>query len=336
MRIRRFAAATAATTMALTGLTSLTAGLTTEASAAGTSLRIASFNVRSARINDGHAWTNRAGDVAREIVSRHPGVVALQELSPGRADGQKGTVNGTPRQTESLLSALRSAGGGNYALVRTTPYVVAGTPHGSQGTRILYDTSRYSLVSDCPETTGKRRYSTSCSMDLPILGSDSASDRRSAAFAELKDKRSGKHFVVASVHLDHRHSGNASTERRYDQLRRTQMAAVYARATSMAGGHEVIVAGDYNAWTTKKPVGNLPGKYLSARGFKDTSKAAKRVNTKYSTMNHFKTVQSVNRVALDWIMAKGISSSKRYEVVTKRVDSDRPSDHNMIVSDIVL
>ena len=77
----------------------------------------------------------------------------LQELGPGRADGQTGSLNGTPRQTESLVTTLGRLGGSRYKLVRTTAYVKPGTEHGTQGTRILYDTTRYQLLSRCPETT---------------------------------------------------------------------------------------------------------------------------------------------------------------------------------------
>ena len=53
-----------------------------------TSVRIASFNVRTARADRGTSrhWLKRAGSVAREIKSRNPGIVLIQELGPGRAD----------------------------------------------------------------------------------------------------------------------------------------------------------------------------------------------------------------------------------------------------------
>ena len=35
-------------------------------------------------------------------------------------------------------------------------------------------------------------------------------------------------------------------------------------------------------------------------------------------------------------MVKGIKSALRYENVMNRVDSSRPSDHNLVVSDMVL
>ena len=110
-----------------------------------TSVRIATFNVRTARADRGTSrhWLKRAGSVAREIKSRNPGIVLLQELGPGRADGKKAKLGGAARQTESLLRALKSNGAGKYKLVRITAYVRAGTEHGTQGARILYDSTKY-------------------------------------------------------------------------------------------------------------------------------------------------------------------------------------------------
>ena len=59
----------------------------------------------------------------------------------------------------SLERSLRSVvGDSRYQLVRTTPYVRPGTNHGTQGTRILYDTRKFRLLSNCPETTGSKNY----------------------------------------------------------------------------------------------------------------------------------------------------------------------------------
>ena len=111
-------------------------------------LRVGTFNVRTSRAHDGRSWLSRAKDVAREIASRDPGVLAVQELGPGRADGSKGTTTGHLRQTISLERSLKSVvGDSRYQLVRTTPYVKPGTNHGTQGTRILYDTRKFKLLS---------------------------------------------------------------------------------------------------------------------------------------------------------------------------------------------
>ena len=211
----------------------------------GTVVRVGTFNVRTAKATgDSRTWLRRATDVAREISSHNPGVVALQELGPGRADGKNGTTTGTIRQTVSLQKALNGVGAGRYHLVRTTPYVKAGSKHGTQGARILYDTSKFRLLSNCPDTTGKSSYSTSCSVELPLRGGDSQGLRRSAAFAEFQNKSTGKRFFFASMHLDDRHSGNLNTEKKYNALRGAQAAAVYSRISHLnTRGEQVIVAG---------------------------------------------------------------------------------------------
>ena len=102
---------------------------------APTTLRAATFNVRTSRADRGtrRHWLRRALSVAREIKSRNPGVVAVQELGPGRADGKKGKIKGALRQTESLEKALKSVGAKKYQVVRTTSYRKPGKTGGTQG-----------------------------------------------------------------------------------------------------------------------------------------------------------------------------------------------------------
>ena len=79
----------------------------------GTPLRAATFNVRTAKaVQDPRSWLQRAPDVAAQIARYQPGVVALQELSPSRAEGKKGSAVNRLRQTESLeqeLSAIKAS-----------------------------------------------------------------------------------------------------------------------------------------------------------------------------------------------------------------------------------
>jgi endonuclease/exonuclease/phosphatase family metal-dependent hydrolase len=300
-------------------------------------LRTGTFNVRTSRAHDGRSWLSRANDVAREIASRDPGVLAIQELGPGRADGSKGTTTGHLRQTTSLERSLKSViGDGRYQLVRTTPYVKPGTNHGTQGTRILYDTRKFKLLSNCPEKTGSKNYNPSCSMNMPLRSSDSESLRRSAAYAKFADRKTGKRFWVVSVHLDDRHSGSLSTEKSYNALRGKQARAVYLRVNGLAkAGEKIIYAGDFNSWATNR-AGDAPRKYLLGQGFYDTYGAESRINAKYPTINHYKTTLAAKGVRLDYVMVKGTKRVLRYENVMKRVDSSRPSDHNLVVSDVVL
>jgi endonuclease/exonuclease/phosphatase family metal-dependent hydrolase len=314
--------------------TSIPVGKVTATLKPETPLTFATFNVRTSRADRGTSrhWLHRASSVAREIKSRNPGVVAIQELGPGRADGKKRSLHGASRQTESLERALRYAGAGKYQLVRTTAYVRPGTNHGSQGARILYDTSRFTLVSSCPEYTGKKGWNPSCSMDMAGRG-----ERTSAAYAQFRSKATGQRFWVASVHLDSRHS-RGSQERALDAGRRTQISSVYNRVQSLnSASVPVIIAGDLNSWRTKDG-SDAPRNYLVGQGLHDAVTAATRIDAQYPTVNHFKPSLSANapgrQVALDIIMAKGAVTFTRYENVMQPYDSRRPSDHNMVVSDL--
>jgi endonuclease/exonuclease/phosphatase family metal-dependent hydrolase len=227
-------------------------------------------------------------------------------------------------------------GDSRYQLVRTTPYVKPGTNHGTQGTRILYDTRKFKLLSNCPEKTGSKNYNSSCSMNMPLRSSDSESLRRSAAFAKFADRKTGKRFWVVSVHLDDRHSSSISKEKSYNALRGAQARAVYLKVNSLRkAGEKIIYAGDINSWATNR-AGDAPREYLIRQGFHDTAAAPIRINITYPTVNHFETTLTAKPIRLDVVMIKGGKRVLRYENVIKRVDSSRPSDHNLVISDVVL
>ena len=313
----------------------------TTPSRSGAALRVASFNVRTAHATgDAQVWLQRAPLVASTITSRNPGVVALQELSPGRADGQSLPTTGSVRQTVSLVNALRAAGGSRYRLVRTTPYVKPGVPEGSQGARILYDTSRYSLVSRCPETTPDGNYSSSCTIVMPLRASDSATLRRRAAYAVLAGRATGKRFFVVSAHLDARHSTDTTTEHSYEALRASQAKTVLARVNQLNTAHlPVVLAGDLNTWQNNK-AGYGAHDALIAAGYYDTAAALTQVNVRYTTMNAFAPTILASAsgwgARLDVITVKGVVGAARFENVMKVTDTNRPSDHNMVEADIRL
>jgi endonuclease/exonuclease/phosphatase family metal-dependent hydrolase len=307
----------------------------------GTEIRFATFNVRTSRADIGTSrhWLHRAVSVANEIKSHDPGIVAIQELGPGRADGKKIGIKNSLRQTESLEKALRSVGAGKYQLVRTTAYVPPGTSHATQGTRILYNTNKYRLISNCPETTGKKNYNRSCSMDLPVLSSDGKSHRRSAAYAEFEDRSSGKNFFVISVHLDDRHSPNLSQEQALDSLRAAQVRAVYNKVNSLAGSKPILFGGDINSWRSKRG-SHAPFDVLQSNGFRDATAAPYVIDAEYPTVNHWHGTLNANaeasQVALDVVMGKGVLNFDTYENVMDVSDPYRPSDHNMVITNLVI
>lgn len=310
--------------------------------ASGSAIRVASFNVRTANAagdTGSRKWSARAPYVARAIVAKNPGLVAIQELSPGSITG---TTGGT-RQTTSLLNALRSNGGGKYALNRTTSYAKPGTPMGSQGARILYDTTRYQLRTACREMTGSSHWNVACTIRMPLRPGDSEKERRLAAVARFRDRKTGKEFYFVSVHLDARKSTNATTQRSYESLRGAQVKAVTARLAAInahrATPLPVVFAGDINSWQNT-PSTYAPHNELVKAGFYDTAAATSRINFRYSTVTAFATTfkptSSGFGARLDVIAVKGVRGSARFETVLKVTDSHRPSDHNMVLADFKL
>jgi exonuclease III len=344
---RLFAATAAAATLALLASPGLAAeavptsqaptAVTAQAAAAGTAVRFATFNVRTSRADIGTSrqWLRRALSVAQEIKDHNPGIVAIQELGPGRADGKRVSVGNGLRQTTSLLKALDSIGASKYNLTRTTAYVKPGAYHGTQGTRILFDSSRYRLVTRCVETTGTSNWNPSCGMVIPNKGGPPSS----AAFAEFEDRSTGRNFFVISGHLDSRHSGTLSKERSYDAIRAAQIRAIDAKVNKLANGKPIIFGGDINSWRTKAG-SHAPFNYLYSKGFRDSARAANKIDAQYPTVNHWKTTLKANakgrQVALDVIMLNRGKSFSTYENVMKVVDSSRASDHNMQVANLVL
>ena len=308
----------------------------------GTPVRVATFNVRTARATtDARTWLERVPDVARSILDRAPGVVAVQELGPGRADGVAGSTGGRPRQTDSLVTTLASMGGERYRLTRTTSYVKPGIDSGTQGMRILYDNDRYRLLSPCVDTSPDGVYSPSCSIKLPLRASgDTENDRRRSAYAQFADRATGERFYVVSVHLDARHSTDVAVERTYDQLRADQMrTTIDAVARENTDRVPVVLGGDINTWQNNK-VGYAAHDVLVDQGFYDTAASPRATNLHYTTMNDFATTLTDPSpgfgARLDVVAAKGITGAVSWENVMKPTDSARPSDHNMVVTDLRL
>ena len=310
------------------------------AAPAGSPLRVASYNIRSAKYDgaDKRDWAERAAGVAADIVKANPGIVAIQEASPARFGAQ--------RQTESLQSALIAAdpGMGRYTLTRTTIYNPNGTPHGSQAARIAYDSSRYQLLSLCTDTTVVdnvvRDWSTSCSFDLPVLPGDAPTWIRSAAYAEFADLATGKPFLVVSAHLDYRHSKNKKTEAALNDLRGRQAATIWANMNLIRKvGEPVIVAGDFNA-SQADGGGNAPHDYLVGQGFYDAAGAVQQVNLEFPSLNHFDKVLDEDPQGyarrVDQILVYGAPGANKFKQLVEQNNPARNSDHNMVYADVAL
>lgn len=307
-----------------------------------TTMRAATFNLLTAQLGTGNrAWLKRSDKAAQDIINTGAGIVLLQETSPGRADGKNAAIGTVGRQTTTLLDRLEKRAGSryDYAMVRTTSYVAFDRLSGTQGSRILYDKKRFTLLSSCPEYTGKSSYNSSCSFALPILSSDSEAKRRRGAYGLFEDRSSGKRFWAISAHLDERRSTNKSAAAKYNKLRGTQSAAIAALVTRLnTKNYPVVLGADLNTWQ-HDPSGYAGHDVLVSNGFFDTRSAPSRANVAYSTVNEFKTTVPKNGngvgAHLDVIMVKGgRGDAIRWVNMLKNPDSSRSSDHNLVYADV--
>lgn len=311
-------------------------------STTGTAVRVATFNLLTAQLGTGnHAWLSRSDAAARDILSSGSGLVLLQEASPGRADGRNAAIGTVGRQTTTLVDQLRRRGGSayDYAMVRTTSYQNFALPSGTQGTRILYDRKRFTLLSSCPEYTGGASYHSACSFTLPIAAGDGEAKRRRAAYALFESRATGQRFWAVSAHLDERHSTSKTAAARYNSLRAAQSRTIVALANKVnTARYPVILGADLNTWQNDKP-GYAGHDVLVAAGYRDAKAAATRVNLAYSTVNEFKTTvprQSSGLGShLDVVMVKGgRGEASRWVNQLKNPNSHRSSDHNLVYADV--
>lgn len=308
----------------------------------GTGVRVATFNLLTAQLGTGRrTWLNRVDDVAEDILSTGAGVVMLQETSPGRADGKDAPVGTVGRQTTTLVDRLKARGGSRYgyAMVRTTAYLNFDRPSGTQGSRILYDSLRYRLVSSCEDYTGTSSYHSSCSFALPILSYDAEIKRRRGAYALLETRSTGQRFWAFSAHLDERHSTNKAIGARYNKLRGDQSRAIVALVNRVnTAKYPVVIGADLNTWQNDRS-GHAGHDVLVSAGFRDTKAAPSRVNVAYSTVNEFRTTAPRNGSGLgshlDVVMVRGArGEASRWVNLMRNPDARRASDHNLVYADI--
>ena len=143
-----------------------------------------------------------------------------------------------------------------------------------------------------------------------------------------------------SAHLDQRHSTVLADEVRYNQLRGLQAAAIVRGVARVnPKGRKVVFGGDINSWQTNR-IGHAPHDVLLANRFFDTASAKTVVNIEYGTSNRFAPVVQPNPYGfgtrIDAVLVQGTRGANRFENVLKPVDDARPSDHNLVLADLVL
>lgn len=315
----------------------------------GARITVANYNVGTTNPRDAHhhyrAWSVRGPKVARQIVAKHPGIVTIQELSPGpmnhsyRGARHQGAARHAVAQTVELVTYLHRAGGKSYRLVRDSSYTYDAS--GIQGARILYDTSRYRLVGgngQCPDLNSRgQELNRSCAFQIPKLASDGQKQHRWAAYAHFEDLATGKRFWVVSAHLDHRNGSNLKQGRKFEKLRGWEVKHVVSKMNRLRHGEPVVLGMDQNSWQNTRN-GFDPHNVLISSGYYDTSAATRVHHLKYATkIKRWNVARQRGTklgygARLDVLATLGIRGADLFETLLHPWVVHPGSDHNMILA----
>lgn len=232
-------------------------------------------------------WAKRSKIHLQKIKEQNPGVLLLQE---GWNSG--GSQNG-------FYESLTKMG---YGYDRTVEKNAAT----GYSNRVLYKTSLYKKVK---------------SGLFKIDG-----DRRSAVWALLKSKKTGKQFYVVSTHP----SPYVSLKKRIRSVEtiNTTMNKINRKKLS------IIIGGDMNS-SPNEATFNTHNTYIK-RGWVDAGSAVKTKNLEYGTyMGYKKTVIDPTYGRIDYLYSKNTGGWSYYENVLKlkkgKIADTHGSDHNMII-----
>lgn len=247
-------------------------------------LDVMSFNIRFGSAKDGdNSWPQRKELVVETIQRRAPDLLGLQES--------------VDFQVEYLAEALPE-----YEV-----YSVPRTPEGGESCAIFFLKNRFEKeeagtfwLSETPEVVGSKSWDSS----LP----------RIVSWVRLREKDSGKLFVFANTHFDHR--GAVAREESAKLIRK--------RIPEIAGGIPFVVTGDFNCFD-----GSAPHLALVGEGseFVDTYRKLNPevVPEKEGTFTGFKNQDDGRRI--DWVLCSPDFAVKSAGIDRFRKDGRLPSDH---------
>ncbi|MBR1869154.1 MAG: endonuclease/exonuclease/phosphatase family protein [Bacteroidales bacterium] len=231
-------------------------------------IKVISYNIRTGKANDGpNSWIYRAPASPMMILDRKPDVFGLQEA--------------LHEQAQFMLQCLPGY-----------KYVGKGRDDGKKAGEVMaifYNKKTVSLLKWgtwwLSETPGK-----------PSKGWDAACFR-TATWAVMKEKESGKKFIYVNTHLDHK--GPVAREKGLEVILEG-IAALNKKDLP------VIVTGDFNMMEDAAPMAAIASKMKNAR------KTA-AVTDEEATFTGWGKVSRI----IDYIYYDGFSSCVRYETVKK-------------------
>lgn len=252
-------------------------------------LKVMSYNIRLGSANDGtNSWAYRCPATIEMIEDQKPDVMGLQE---------------------ALMDQVLLV----KEFTKDYEYVGVGRDNGKKEGEfmaIFYNKKAVKLL----------KWGTfwlSETPDEPSLGWD-AECKRTATWALMKDKRTGKHFYFVNTHLDH-----VGVEARKNGLK-----LIVDRIQEInPEGYPMVLTGDFNIKPYAAELKELDSRMQSAR------KVAHKTDS-HQTFNDWGKAKS--DMIIDYIYISGFSECVEYQTVTQKY-SDRKfiSDHYPISARLI-
>lgn len=250
---------------------------------------VMSFNIRFDNPADGSdAWPHRKDWVA-EIIREHADIVGMQEVKKNQFD-----------ELKERLPNYEFYGVGRDDGKEAGEYVP-----------LAWKTDRF-------EATEKGVFWLSETPDVPSNGWD-ADLNRVSTWARLKDKQTGRQFLVLNTHFDHRG----------EQARRESAKLIREWVSKHAKGDPAIVTGDFNTMPSSVPYTNLTADAGNTT-LHDSRLFAKKPEGPESTWNGFKEVVPGRRI--DFIFSTAPVEVQGYRTLDETREGRFPSDHLPIVA----
>ena len=251
-----------------------------------TELKVMSYNIRLGSANDGtNSWAMRYTATGEMLEDQKPDVFGVQEA-----------LDYQVRYIEEMCGY---------------EYVGVGRENGKkegEHMAIFWNKKTVSMLkwgtfwlSETPEE--------------PSMGWDAAC-RRTATWALMKDKKTGKKFYFINTHLDHK-----GTEAQKNGLK-----LIVDRLSEInPDGYPMVLTGDFNITPDNKALTELDAKMQSAR------KIAEKTDS-LDTYNGWGRGSGV----IDYIYVSGFSSCPEFQTVVKRYNDRKfVSDHYPVVARLI-
>lgn len=264
------------------------------ASAPTSNVRLATFNIRYDNPEDSlNNWKYRKDNVCSFIHEKQLDVVGMQEV--------------LHNQLQDLVACLPE-----YT------YVGVGRDDGKTAGEyapIFYRKDKYDLLdsntfwlSEHPDSIGKLGWDAVCT--------------RIATWAKLKDKSTGKNFLVVNTHFDH-----IGTE-----ARRNSALLIIEKIKEIAGNEPSVMTGDFNVsekWEAYQTI--TSDEFV----LKDAWKIAEKKSGVEYTFHDFGRYPDSEREKIDFIFVTPQIKVKDAEIITAALpDSTYLSDHNPHMADL--